>query len=782
MTDRATTEVGQLRLVDGVRQTPPANMGVAERRTVLLRGRGKGRLHVLIELTGGDFGRPEMAQDLVTGIIDEYYGTPGTITYGLRQAVLLANAYLYRSNERVSSEHRLGGVACVALRGREAFVAQAGWPVVYLIRDQTTIEAYPDAMLETLDDSVLGQGPVIDVQLFRLPVQSGDTILLLDGPMARQLDPERLGAWVAGDNERTLRTLEALAPSTDCTAMIVRVAALPSREQKVAEQWTFTPVERAGQPEPPRPVEKIRPDSDARRPEPEPPEPIAQARPPVRETVEAPRPARSRVPPTPAEPRDEPPRMRSARRSARLEPSDLRERAQAVLHTLGDGLRGLGERLLPDRQDQEPGYRGEGGGPPRRTAQAERRRRTRARSSRRGDQAQQVNWGLAAALAIPILALLFVGGYMLYQNWSSSSQYNTHLEEAQRKRDIALSQAESPTVARDYWLEVLSSLEAAEAVQPEQPEIAQMRDQALRELDRIDGVTRLSQLSKLYEYTGPSAGPSRVVVAGLDVYVLDRGSGQVYRHALNEQRNALRNPSADQLLLEQGRTIEGATVGPLVDLTWMDDGGERQAGALVILDRNGRLFEYESDWDETLTLGPTLGGADTWKAPVSLRTFAGNLYLLDPVANQILRYLEGGYANGPDLWIAQADTDLRTATDLGIDGSIYVLHNNGKLDKFHTGERVPFAVTRVPRPLSGGNVLYLDVEEATQYIYVADASERRIVQLDRAGTFVRQLQPSLGQEDLFRQLSGLYVDEMGGKLYYVAANALYVTDLPPVQP
>ena len=100
----------------------------------------------------------------------------------------------------------------------------------------------------------------------------------------------------------------------------------------------------------------------------------------------------------------------------------------------------------------------------------------------------------------------------------------------------------------------------------------------------------------------------------------------------------------------------------------------------------------------------------------------------------------------------RADTDLRTAVDMGIDGNIYVLHNNGKLDKYYGGERVPFAVTRVPRPLSGGNALYLDVEEATQYIYVADASERRIVQLDREGAFVRQLQPSLGQEDLFRQL------------------------------
>ena len=88
---------------------------------------------------------------------------------------------------------------------------------------------------------------------------------------------------------------------------------------------------------------------------------------------------------------------------------------------------------------------------------------------------------------------------------------------------------------------------------------------------------------------------------------------------------------------------------------------------------------------------------------------------------------------------------------------------------------------KVPRSLSSAVALYTDVEEETEYIYVADASEKRIVQLDREGAFVRQLQPALGQEDLFRQLSGLFVDETGAKLYFVANSALSVTDIPPVQ-
>jgi hypothetical protein len=794
MTDRATNEVGQLRLVDGARQVPPANLGVAERRTLLplnISGRGKGRLHVLVELTGGAFGRPEMAQDLITNIVDEYYGTPGTITYGLRQAVLLANAYLKRSNERVTSEHRLGGVACVVLRGREAFVAQAGWPMVYLLRDQELIQAYPDTTLENLDESVLGQDAVIEVRLFRLPIQSGDTILMLDGPMARHLDPQRLGALVVGSNERALHNIETLAPDADCTAMIVRATSAPARTEGSAEQWTFTPVEPAGSDETTEHAEPLeRPEAIERpeavwQPEPEAAPATRQASTTPFQTGPASAAYREQAqpvqePPVADRPRRAPPIRERPDTAPKQAGFDLDEKAKATLRTVGAGLRSLGERLLPDR-DTPAGRAAAADSPAEQhVAQVQRRRRERARSSRRRDQPQQTNWGLAVALAIPILALLFVGGYMLFQNWSTNSQYNEHIEQAKRKREIALSQAESPTTARDYWLEVLSSLQAAEAVQPDQPEIAQMRDQAERELDRIDGVTRLSQIYKIFEYTEPSSAPGRVVVAGLDVYVLDRGSGRVYRHALNEPRNALRNPTGDQLLLQQGQVIEGKTVADLVDLTWMDDGGERQAGALLILDRAGQLFEYDPAWEQVGH--QTLGGADTWRSPTSLRTFDSNLYLLDAMGNQVLKYPQGQYANSPDRWIAQADTDLRTAIDIGIDGNIYILHNNGKLDKYYGGERVPSSITRVPRPLSGGNALHLEVEEATQYIYIADASERRIVQLDRDGVFVRQLQPGLGQEDLFRGLAGLYVDEMGAKLYYVAANTLYITNLPPVQP
>jgi hypothetical protein len=758
MTDRQDAIAGQLRLVDGVRVGSPENMASISRRSVLpISGQGKGQLHVLVELSGGAFGRDQIAQDLVAAIAEEFFGTPGTVTYGLRQALLLANATLRRINERITTENRLGGAACVVLRGKQAFIAQAGWPVVYLVR-RDEVHAFPETVLETDDSSVFGERQTIEIGLFSHAIQPGDTILMLDRPMARQLNIEQVGQVVAGSVDRTIRNLQTLAPPQDCSALVLQVEPSVSYAEDSTDEWIDAPGTGTRAPGGPLPREQ---DMD---------QPIQQPvydAPASTSTVDTPTADQwahdEDEGQTPVTPFEATPRTRTASRPA------AKAQMEAVLNTIGDGIRTLGERLLPDRRPQTTSPSATR---TRRRRQAERTRRGRAR-------AQPPSWGLAAAIAIPLLVLIVVGGYTLYRNWSIRSQYNAYMETAELKREIALSTTDSPTQARDYWLEVLSNLKAADGIQPEQPEVAQMRAQAEAALDRIDGVTRLDTLYKVYDYNVANSAPSRVVVAGLDVYVLDRGTGQVYHHALNELRDALRNPSEDQVLLKQGQVIDGKTADQLIDIAWFQDGGERQAGTLAILNRNGLLVEYDPTWEELEHT--VVGGTDQWYAPTSLRTYDANLYVLDPMANQVFKYGSQSFSEAPTRWMTDTEVDMTTAVDIGIDGSIYILHHTGQVAKYYGGKATPFVVTGVPRALSGANALYADVEEVAQYIYIADASERRIVQVDREGKFVRQLQPSLGQEESFRQLSGLYVDETGGKLYLVAANALYVADLPPVQ-
>ncbi len=740
MAGKWETQVGQLRLIDGSRQENPANLAAIERQAFLpFKRRGKGRLYVLVELSGGAFGREELCQELVMAITQEYLQTPGTVTYGLRQAVLLANTYLTRENAKVSSEHRVGGVACVVLRNGEMFVAQAGWPMVYLVHREQ-VQAFPDTMLGGEDASILGQSQTTQVRLFHATVQPKDMILMVDGPMARQLGITRIGQILAGNVSRAMSNLEALAPPEDCAALVIQLSGAQVEAGAQADRWAFMEVEQDERP----------PEAEAAV-SPPPAQPAGYDR--RLAPVEAPRPEEV------AEPAE----------VDKAEPAGpgLGERAAGFFSGLGQRARALGERMLPDARAD---------GDVRRTQ----RRRRAARSRRqRGQNTRQTSWWIAAAVAIPLLAIVLAMGYTWYRNWQLDAQFNAKLEAARSRRDIALSNSESPMVARDDWLEVISLADDAREMQPESVEAGQLRAQAETEIDRIDGVTRLGQAFKLFEYTAPASAPNKVLVAGLDIYVLDRSAGNVYHHALNDLRNALRNPTAEQTLLQQGQPVEGQNIGQLLDIAWMKEGGERQAGALLILDANGLLLEYDPTWEQFQV--QTMGGIDGWRSPQELSTFDSNLYLLDPMANQIFKYWGQQYDAAPTRWIAQEGINIATAIDMGIDGSIYLLHQDGRISKYFGGEAASFVLTRMPLPLSHADALYMDVPEISQYLYVADSSETRVVQLDREGAFVRQIKPARDQEAHFAQLSDIFVDEMAAKLYYITAKALYVADIPPMQ-
>lgn len=813
MTGKWDTNVGELRLIGGVRQEEPLNLSAVERRPILpIKSRGKGRLYVLVELSGDPLGREELSQDLVNAIAEEYFATPGTITYGLRQALLLANAQLLRHNARTMTEHRIGGVACVALRGGEAYIAQAGWPMVYLIQRER-VEAFPDTALDIEDASVLGQRQLAEVRLFRANVQPGDTVLMIDGPMARQLGSTRIGQIVAGDLDRAMLNLQTLAPPEDCSAMIIQVGAGAKGEQ---EQWAFTPVERPASRSQPDATSSRRSGSDERvareagvqasrerpaehpewtmeeRAEPSQPEPLSSPEPTMaapdvgqrdHATVAALRPARTPPETTEFEPVEVPehevslPRSRPGGGTWAYQPPsprtasgagtpesvarpDIGGRANAAFQAVGRSLRALGQRMLPDRP------------PP---SAAERRRAASRRQARQTGRGWRQ--GIAIAIAIPVVALLFVGGYSMYRDWSTRTQFEAKIDAARLERDIALSNAGSPPQARENWNNVIALAEEAEEIQPDSEEIDALLAQAATAIDRIDAVTRLASPTKLYDYTAPDSRPTHIIVSGLDVYVLDRGAGQVYHHVLNEVSNALRDPTENQVLIREAQPIEDQTLGILVDIAWRKDGGDAQRGTLLVLDRNGLLVEFDPSWEQYKL--QVLGGKDVWRNPVAMETFDANLYLLDPAANQVLKYPDKQFGSAPLGWM-QAEGDLSTAIDLGIDGSIFVAHDSGKINKYFGGEPVEFAVRDIPKPLLGASGLYMDIEEVTQYLYIADASGRRVVQLKRDGTFVRQFRPPADEEAIFDQLNGLFVDERVGKLYYVAGTALYVNDLPPV--
>jgi hypothetical protein len=53
-----------------------------------------------------------------------------------------------------------------------------------------------------------------------------------------------------------------------------------------------------------------------------------------------------------------------------------------------------------------------------------------------------------------------------------------------------------------------------------------------------------------------------------------------------------------------------------------------------------------------------------------------------------------------------------------------------------------------------------------------------VVQLSKDGAFMRQFKPRTGEAVSFANLQDIYVDELGGRLYVLDSNNLYIGNIP----
>jgi hypothetical protein len=218
----------------------------------------------------------------------------------------------------------------------------------------------------------------------------------------------------------------------------------------------------------------------------------------------------------------------------------------------------------------------------------------------------------------------------------------------------------------------------------------------------------------------------------------------------------------------------------MIDLVWMPAGGSRQTSDLLILESGG-LLEFNPSWG----LAPVpIADKESWGLPVAVGSYFGNFYILDPQAGQIFRYvpnIEDYNLPAEPYFPDDVSVDLSGAVDLAIDGFIYVLYADGTIRKFEGGAPVDFQVTEMDKPLGRSTAIYAAPDDVAQYIYVADAGNKRVVQLNKDGRFVRQFKPRDEESVDFNTLRSIYVDELGGKLYLLNDESLYVANITPLE-
>ena len=119
---------------------------------------------------------------------------------------------------------------------------------------------------------------------------------------------------------------------------------------------------------------------------------------------------------------------------------------------------------------------------------------------------------------------------------------------------------------------------------------------------------------------------------------------------------------------------------------------------------------------------------------------------------------------------------------MGIGDSIYLLYADGTIQKLTAGKPDAFDISDWDTPPIGPTSIFARPPNDTQWIYVADPGNNRIVQTTREGRFMRQFRLAESGDaqdaDALAGVTSLFVDEIGERAYFLSGNSLHMLVLP----
>jgi hypothetical protein len=165
-----------------------------------------------------------------------------------------------------------------------------------------------------------------------------------------------------------------------------------------------------------------------------------------------------------------------------------------------------------------------------------------------------------------------------------------------------------------------------------------------------------------------------------------------------------------------------------------------------------------------------------WKKGKDVEAYLRFLYILSPENNQIYKYerMSNRYSTPVEFNVSG---DVKGALDMAIDGSIYVLKENGLVLKLLRGETQPFSVKHGPENVLKGSTKLFKVTDKN--FYFLDPENSRIIVLTDGGaageaSYVRQY---ILEGEQMGTLQDLYVDPEENHLYVLDEHRVYVIDV-----
>lgn len=163
---------------------------------------------------------------------------------------------------------------------------------------------------------------------------------------------------------------------------------------------------------------------------------------------------------------------------------------------------------------------------------------------------------------------------------------------------------------------------------------------------------------------------------------------------------------------------------------------------------------------------------EIWPAGAWIYSYAGNLYVLERATSSIFRFpaIEGGFASKQNWFGSGVSPDLTKALSWTIDGTVWVLLEKGEILKFTRGSPEGFSISGVSPSLSGATSIYTD--ENSKHLYVLEPGNKRVVALDKNGSYIAQY-----FSEKLSEAKDLYVSESEKKMIFLTKGVLYSIEL-----
>lgn len=184
---------------------------------------------------------------------------------------------------------------------------------------------------------------------------------------------------------------------------------------------------------------------------------------------------------------------------------------------------------------------------------------------------------------------------------------------------------------------------------------------------------------------------------------------------------------------------------------------------LLFIDENNRLARIDS---ASNTLKLITSGVDQLAHPTDLSLYNGTLYVINKANSQIVRMRPqaDGFEAGTN-WIISNLTNISGMKSLAIDGDIYAL-TDSEIKRFGSGRELAYTTTTIDPPLLNASKIWTTV--GTNYLYVLDPTEGRIVVYEKSGKFITQY-----TTEQLKGAVGFTVRENEKKIYFATSERFY---------